>query len=309
MADKTIGDLAEAPIGELPPAPDIYDDTLIPVEQQGEARHISGRQWKQYAEAAVNADVQRAEDAADAAEGSADAAAKSADKAEKVSMHPPTLKEGNDHWWVWDAEKGAYKDSGVDAGVSLEVIPETITGEPGSAAKVENLGTKTDPVLQFTLPRGKDGSDGEPGFSPTVDVQKEGKTTTVTITDESGPHVAKILDGKDGAGAVESVNSKTGVVELTAEDVGAYTKAEVDAKAVRFTVTLPAASWTGSSARIVIKDANFLSDDKYLYIVDCGGHSLYADDVTANGEMTFHSKSGQVPYEDIELTIIRMEVE
>lgn len=38
MADKTTGALAavaEAPIGSLPGIADLYDDTLLPVEQQG----------------------------------------------------------------------------------------------------------------------------------------------------------------------------------------------------------------------------------------------------------------------------------
>lgn len=47
---------------------------------------------------------------------------------------------------------------------------------------------------------GKDGAPGADGFSPTVDIKKEGKTTTVTITDKTGPHVATIEDGKDGSG-------------------------------------------------------------------------------------------------------------
>lgn len=74
MADRTIGELPAVPIGDLPLAPDIYDDTLIPVEQQGEAWHITGKQWTGYAQAATAG-------YADAAKKSADAAAKSAEDA------------------------------------------------------------------------------------------------------------------------------------------------------------------------------------------------------------------------------------
>lgn len=76
MADKTTGELPAVPIGELPLAPDIYDDTLLPVEQQGEARHITGKQFTDYAKAATVV-------YADAAKESADAAAKSAEDAAK----------------------------------------------------------------------------------------------------------------------------------------------------------------------------------------------------------------------------------
>lgn len=46
--------------------------------------------------------------------------------------------------------------------VSL-TIGSTITGEPGSSAKVENVGTQTKPILQFTIPRGADGYTPEIG--------------------------------------------------------------------------------------------------------------------------------------------------
>lgn len=190
MADKTIGELKAVPIGELPLAPDIYDETLFAVEQQAEARRISGRQITNYARSAAKQYVDTAVKAAEDAEASKKAAAESAKDAADVALHPPILKDGSDHWRIWDTELNDYKDSGVDAGVSLEVSPETITGEPGTPAKVENLGTATDPVLQFTLPQ------GTPGVSPTVTVTKAGGVTTVTITDATGEHTATIKDGE-----------------------------------------------------------------------------------------------------------------
>ena len=42
---------------------------------------------------------------------------------------------------------------------------------------------------------------GEDGFSPTVEVSKSGKVTTITITDANGTKTATIKDGEDGAGA------------------------------------------------------------------------------------------------------------
>lgn len=55
MADKTTGELQAVAVGDLPLAPDIYDDTMIPVEQQGEAKHIKGSQFKSYAVSATQA--------------------------------------------------------------------------------------------------------------------------------------------------------------------------------------------------------------------------------------------------------------
>ena len=71
MADKTTGGLEavqEAAIGSLPGIADLYDETLIPVEQQGEARHMTGAQWKRYAQAGVSKYVEDAQNAANDAQ-------------------------------------------------------------------------------------------------------------------------------------------------------------------------------------------------------------------------------------------------
>lgn len=48
--------------------------------------------------------------------------------------------------------------------------------------------------------KGETGSPGADGFSPTVNVSKVGKTTTITITDKNGIKTATIKDGEDGTG-------------------------------------------------------------------------------------------------------------
>lgn len=130
MADKTTGGLTavtEAAIGDLPGIADLYDDTLLPVEQQGEARHMTGRQWKKYAQASVEGYVGSAQDAADAAAGSAASAAKSAaaaagsaedaagsaQSAKEYSGKPPIIQSGT--WWTWNAAAQKYVDTGEAA--------------------------------------------------------------------------------------------------------------------------------------------------------------------------------------------------
>ena len=123
MADKTTGGLPaveEAAIGSLPGIADLYDDTLLPVEQQGEAMHMTGRQWKKYAQASVEGYVDGAEEAAKAAASSAAAAAKSAasaagsaDDAKEYSGKPQVIRDGT--WWTWDAERKEYVDTGEAA--------------------------------------------------------------------------------------------------------------------------------------------------------------------------------------------------
>lgn len=130
MADKTTGGLPavqEAAIGDLPGIADLYDDTLLPVEQQGEARHMTGAQWKAYAQAGVHQYVESAHTAARQAAEASDAAcayaqdagksageaADSAASARQYSGKPPMIQDGR--WWTWNAEKQEYVDTGEAA--------------------------------------------------------------------------------------------------------------------------------------------------------------------------------------------------
>ena len=163
-------------IGDLPVSSALRDDSLLVVEQQAEARSIRGALVKEYVgeaaqpyvdEAARQVEaakeqVSAAKGEADRAKREADAAARSADKAENASMHPPILKDENDHWWVWDTQRDDYADSGINAVVTIRV-GLTITGAAGSAASVKNTGTNTEPVLEFTIPKGDKGDKGEKG--------------------------------------------------------------------------------------------------------------------------------------------------
>ena len=113
--------------GSLPGIADLYDDTLLPVEQQGEARHMTGAQWKAYARASVSIYVegaaQSARDAAASAEMAASSAANaavsaqeaedSAQKAQQYSGKPPIIQGGT--WWTWNAERQEYVDTGEAA--------------------------------------------------------------------------------------------------------------------------------------------------------------------------------------------------
>ena len=78
--------------------------------------------------------------------------------------------------------RGTLDEYVHDAGFLLQ-IGETVTGEAGSPAKVENTGTAEKPELRFTLPQGVKGDKGDPG-------------------------------------GVVSVNGRDGAVELSKEDVG-----------------------------------------------------------------------------------------
>lgn len=81
--------MADRPIGSLPAAASIEDDSLLVAEQQGEAVHFTGKQLKDYAKSGLDALVTQAQTAAEAADKDAtdaEAAAKiAAEKAAAVT--------------------------------------------------------------------------------------------------------------------------------------------------------------------------------------------------------------------------------
>jgi len=157
MADRTTGELAavqESPIGGLPGIMDLYRDSLIPVEQQGEARKMTGGQFAGYARESVREYVQQAEDSADKAseqvalaaeqvvlaEKQADAAASSATKAQ------------------YSAEQAQMARKAIeDMSVSAETLP------PESAATAVKTAVGGSFNIRFGIPQGKQGADGPEG--------------------------------------------------------------------------------------------------------------------------------------------------
>ena len=122
--------------------------------------------------------------------------------------------------FVKDAQ--ASLDKFDDASMSIGTV-ETL--EPGTQATANFTGEGLQKVLNLGIPQGlkgdkgdkgdpgeqgiqgipgvdgQDGQDGAPGadgFSPTVEVSKDGSVTTISITDKTGPKTAQINDGLQG---------------------------------------------------------------------------------------------------------------
>ena len=157
MADRTTGGLPpvqEAAIGDLPAIADLYDDTLLPVEQQGEARHMTGRQWKDYGRAGAAVYVEGAKESAQAAKESASQAAASAGKAAESAA---AAQDSAGAAQAAQAGAQAAREAVEGLSVSADALP---AGEP---ARVEK--TTADGVvhLRFGLPRGDTGPQGAQG--------------------------------------------------------------------------------------------------------------------------------------------------
>lgn len=222
MADRTIGD--------LPAASQLLTADLIPIEQGGNAKRISGQIFAEYAR----------EKAQQAASGYATAAAQSAADAEAAaalaeawSAHPPYIGQ-NGNWYVWNTTTNQYADSGVDASITvtiadIEMIATTAT------PFVTNTGTDTDPIFHLHIPVGtsitgvqKTGTsgltdtytisysnnttstftitNGSDGVSPEVTIASISGGHRVTITDKDHPS-GQSFDVIDGSGAGDMVST------------------------------------------------------------------------------------------------------
>ena len=97
-------------------------------------------------------------------------------------------------------------------------------------------------------------------------------------------------------------------MELIDSEINQLSQKKAD-KSVAFTVTLTAAGWADNAQ--TISNANFLSA-WYAYTVapasgsfaDYADAMVYADDVTADGQMVFHCDSA--PTADLTVNIVRM---
>lgn len=200
MADKTTGGLEavqEAAIGSLPGIADLYDETLIPVEQQGKARHMTGAQWKRYAQAGVSKYV---EDAQNAANDAQNAVAAVGDAVEDAAASAEAAK---------DAREGAEtaRKAIEDMEVSADTLP---AGEPASATKTTENGVVH---LAFGLPEGAKGAKGDPGSSiqsveRTAGTGAAGTVDTYTITLTDGTTYSfQVYNGADGTGSGDMLKS------------------------------------------------------------------------------------------------------
>lgn len=79
--------------------------------------------------------------------------------------------------------------------------------EDGIISWTNDKGLPNPDPVNITGPKGDDGdvgpqgSPGQDGYSPTVQVQDISNGTRVTITDKSGPHIFELLNGRDGSEA------------------------------------------------------------------------------------------------------------
>ena len=123
-------------------------------------------------------------------------AAAAADRAEEAVEHYPRIVGGV--WEVWDGTTEQWIYTGVQAqglrGERGETGPAGPQGIPGQDGQPGRDGQD-----------GVPGQDGQDGVSPTITVTDITGGHRVTVTDATGAHSFDVMDGEDGAGAVQDV--------------------------------------------------------------------------------------------------------
>ena len=145
-----------------------------------------------------------------------------AERAEKVSISTPYIGE-NGNWFVFDNKTKLYKDSGVDASITVDIADVTMLPY-GSTAYTTNNGPATDLRFHLYIPKAKDGDDG---YSPTVNVSEISGGNKVTVTDKYGSKNFNVMDGDSitsivrtsGTGAAGTIDTYT----ITTSSGGTYT--------------------------------------------------------------------------------------
>lgn len=134
--------------------------------------------------------------------------------------------------------QGKKGDKG-DTGAKGDTGEKGDKGDKGEKGDTGNTGA--------TGAQGVQGVQGEPGYSPTVEISKTGKVTTVTITDENGAHTFTINDGMDGTGSGD-MHTSTYDPKGKAQDIFAYADAQAGAAMDAATSAAAAASSAQSAA-------------------------------------------------------------
>lgn len=183
------------------------------ISQGGITRNLKGQQFKEYEQqaiapqvaevAAYAASAETARAAAETAQSNAEAAAQEAATATSTA-----LEYANNAATSATAADSSSQEAAGYAAAMQECEPYDASKTYAIANMVTSGGSTyrcikpctgiQPPNDEYWLLIAEAGTDG---VSPTVETSKEGKTTTITITDATGTHTATIQDGLDGTGA------------------------------------------------------------------------------------------------------------
>ena len=174
----------------------------------------------------ASADAERAEQARDTAEGFASVASTNASESAQSAVNALTSAR-----MAEDAKTSAQESAQTasEKADSITVLTAQAQTRPEGSSASASYNPQTG-VLNLGIPKGKDGTDGDDGYSPTANVSKSGKTATITITDKNGTTSAQVEDGTDGTDGVSptvTITPITGGHRITITDADGEHSADV----------------------------------------------------------------------------------
>lgn len=132
--------MADKSIGSLPQVPQLMDDSLMVVEQQGQAMKMTGRQFREFGKQAVMAEVQ---DLVDQAEAAAESATGAVQAVTDMTVEAEALEEGSEATVVKSTKNGVVNLAfGLPRGQQGATGPAGATGprgpkgDPGTGLKI-----------------------------------------------------------------------------------------------------------------------------------------------------------------------------
>ena len=231
-------------------------------------------------------------------------------------------------------ENGGWTNIGQvgrgEQGISIvSVTKASGTGAPGTTDTYDvNLSDST-VAGQFTVYNGEDGQ-GSPGSStPLADTTGGAVGTAVAYSREDHQHPLNVptsgtpeMDGTASQGSATTYSradhvhptdtSRASQTDMTTAqgNITSLQSGKADANAFKgFTVTLSSSGWSSNAQ--TVSDEKFIASG-YSYIVspasssfaDYASAQIYADDVSTNGQMTFHCTD--VPSSNLTVNIVRV---
>ncbi len=191
--------------------------------------------------------------------------------------------------------KGDKGDKG-ECGPATIIVGDTITTEANTKAKVENIGTNTDVILTFYIPKGQDGTSGDEiiiGNTYTLDANARAK---VVDTKEDNTHILDFyipqgFDGINGAKGEPGQSDKIKIVRIITlqPDQEAQIEDNFDGTTHNLTISLP----KGEKGDIGPSGSAIL--DSYASLYEDNGNSItLKPNVTNQVELGKHSQNKNV---------------
>lgn len=191
--------------------------------------------------------------------------------------------------------KGDKGDKGECGPASIS-IGDTITTEANTKAKVENIGTNTDVILTFYIPKGQDGTSGDEiiiGNTYTLDANARAK---VVDTKKDNTHtldfyIPQGFDGVNGAKGEPGQSDKIKIVRIITLDPEEEAQIEdnFDGTTHNLTISLP------KGEKGDIGPAGSAALESYASLYEDNGNSItLKPNVTNQVELGKHSQNKNV---------------